>query len=169
MKSVEVRLVGRFRLERKLPGDHERLLYSAVHTQNDSMVFLKGDENKKKNPPSKLSVLQEGKILQTMQGGIGIPHMHWCGTEEDYSFIVLEELSSSLKVLLKKCNNKFSLKTTLLLGIEIISILQYFHFKNFLHCHLKPEHLMMGGGSKYGKLYIIDYSSAIRYRDGQTL
>ena len=44
------------------------------------MVFLKGDENKKKNPPSKLSVLQEGKILQTMQGGIGIPHMHWCGT-----------------------------------------------------------------------------------------
>ena len=161
--------MGRFRLERKLPGDHERLLYSAVHTQNDSMVFLKGDENKKKNPPSKLSVLQEGKILQTMQGGIGIPHMHWCGTEEDYSFIVLEELSSSLKVLLKKCNNKFSLKTTLLLGIEIISILQYFHFKNFLHCHLKPEHLMMGGGSKYGKLYITDYSSAIRYRDGQTL
>ena len=45
------------------------------------MVFLKGDENKRKTPQNRLSILQEGKILQTMQGGIGIPHMHWCGTE----------------------------------------------------------------------------------------
>lgn len=29
----------------------------------------------------KMSILQEGKILQSMQGGIGIPHMHWCGQE----------------------------------------------------------------------------------------
>jgi serine/threonine protein kinase len=40
--------------------------------------------------------------------------------------------------LLKKCNGKFTLKTTLLLGIQIISILQYYHFKNFLHCGIKP-------------------------------
>lgn len=64
-----------------------------------------------------MSILQEGKILQTMQGGIGIPHMHWCGTEEDYNFIVLEDLSTDLKSLLKKCGKKFSLKTSLLLGI----------------------------------------------------
>jgi len=25
-----------------------------------------------------LTILQEGKILQIMQGGTGIPHMHWC-------------------------------------------------------------------------------------------
>lgn len=169
MKSVEVRLVGRFRLERKIPGEHEHLLYSAVHTQNNSLVFLKGDETKKKTGAHKLSILQEGKILQTMQGGIGIPHMHWCGQEEDYNFIVLEELSCDLKKMLKKCNGKFSLKTTLQIGIEMISILQYYHFKNFLHCHLKPDHLMMGAASKYGKLYLIDYSSSVRFRDNQTL
>ena len=28
---------------------------------------------------------------------------------------------------------------------------------------------MIGSGSKYGKLYIVDYSSALRYRDAQTL
>lgn len=32
-----------------------------------------------------------------MQGGIGIPHMYWCGTEEDYNFIVIEELSANLQ------------------------------------------------------------------------
>lgn len=73
-----------------------------------------------------------------MQGGIGVPHMHWCGQEEDYNFIVLEELSYDLSHFIKKCGNHFSLKTSLLLGIEIISILQYYHFKNFVHCALKP-------------------------------
>lgn len=43
MKSIEVRLVGRFRFERKLTGEHEHLLYTAIHTQNESYVFLKGD------------------------------------------------------------------------------------------------------------------------------
>lgn len=90
MKAIEVRLVGRFRFERKIPGDHDHLLYMGVHTQNDSYVFMKGDEIKKKVPSNKLSILHEGKIMQTMQGGIGIPHMHWCGQEEDFNFIVCE-------------------------------------------------------------------------------
>lgn len=68
-----------------------------------------------------------------------------------------------------KCNNKFTFKTVLMLGVEIISILQYFHFKNFIHNHLSPHHLLMGHGNKYGKLFLIDYSNATRYRDNQTL
>lgn len=43
MKAIEVRLVGRFRFERKIPGEHDHLLYMGVHTQNDSYVFMKGD------------------------------------------------------------------------------------------------------------------------------
>ena len=43
MKSIEVRLVGRFRFEKKVSGNHEHLLYLAIHTQNDEYVFLKGD------------------------------------------------------------------------------------------------------------------------------
>ncbi len=152
-----------------MPGDHEHILYLGIHTQNESYVFMKGDEIKKKNSSNRLSILQEGKILQSMQGGIGIPHMHWCGQEEDYFFIVLEELSSDMSKLMKKCGGKFSLKTTLLLGIEIISILQYYHFKNFLHCGLRPEHIMIGAGSKYTKIFLVDYSTSIRFRDNQTL
>jgi serine/threonine protein kinase len=104
-----------------------------------------------------------------MQGGIGIPHMHWCGQEEDYNFIVLEELSYDMSKLLKKCGNKFTLKTTLLLGIEIISILQYYHFKNFIHCGIKPEHLMIGSGAKFVNVFLIDFATSIKYRDHQTL
>ena len=56
-----------------------------------------------------------------------------------------------------------------MLGVEIISILQYFHFKNFIHNGLNLHHLLLGGGSKFGKFYLVDYSNASRYRDAQTL
>jgi serine/threonine protein kinase len=71
--------------------------------------------------------------------------------------------------LLKRCSGKFSLKTSLLLGIEIISILQYFHFKNFIHCGIRPEHLMIGSGNKFINIFIVDYATSIKYRDNQTL
>jgi hypothetical protein len=53
--------------------------------------LLKGEEAKAaKSRRGALSLLQEGKVYQSMQGGIGIPYMHWCGQEEDFNFIVLE-------------------------------------------------------------------------------
>ncbi len=56
------------------------LLYEAVHCQKNQPVFLKGNESKQdRRRLNNLSILQEGKILQSMQGGLGIPHMIWCG------------------------------------------------------------------------------------------
>jgi hypothetical protein len=43
MKPVEVRLVGRFRLQAKIAGEHEHVLYQAIHTQTDAALFLKGE------------------------------------------------------------------------------------------------------------------------------
>ncbi len=113
--------------------------------------------------------MQEGKIMQTMQGGIGIPHMHWCGQEEDYNFIVIEDLKCNFDHILSKCSGKFSLKTTLMLGFELISIFQYYHFKNFVFNNLSPRHLMMGKGERYGKIFIVDYSKSSKFKDLQTL
>lgn len=130
---------------------------------------MKGEEYKSKPNDSFLTILQEGKILQTMQGGIGIAHMHWCGQEEDYNFIVLEELDRNLDTLMSVCKGKFTLKTVMMLGQEIIAILQYFHFKNFTHNQIMPRNFVLGAGEKQGKLYIVDFGGASRFKDNQTL
>ena len=52
-----------------------------------------------------------------MQGGIGIPYMHWCGQEEDYNFIVLDEMDTTISKLLTRCGGTFSLKTAMMLGM----------------------------------------------------
>lgn len=56
-----------------------------------------------------------------------------------------------------------------MLGQEIISILQYFHFKNFVHNQINPKNFLLGAGEKQGKLYIVDFGGASRFKDSQTL
>jgi len=71
--------------------------------------------------------------------------------------------------LIKLCGGKFTHKTVLMLGQEIVSILQYFHFKNFIHNQIKPDNFMLGSGEKQGKLFIVDFSAASRFKDGQSM
>lgn len=56
-----------------------------------------------------------------------------------------------------------------MLGDQLISILQYYHFKNYVHRGVKPANFLMGLGKKNHKLYMIDYSTTKRYRDTKSL
>ena len=83
-----------------------------MHTQTNEPLLLKGEEAKSaKARRGALSLLQEGKVYQSMQGGIGIPYMHWCGQEEDFNFIVLEELDSSIDRKVADCGGRLSVKS----------------------------------------------------------
>lgn len=81
---------------------------------------------------------------------------------------MLEELDRSMDRLHELCGGRFTQKTALMLGQELVSILQYFHFKNFIHNQIKPANLMLGSGEKQNKIYLTDYSAAARYKDAQT-
>lgn len=118
-----------------------------MHTQTNDPLILKGEETKSaKVKKGTLSLLQEGKVYQSMQGGIGIPYMHWCGQEEEYNFIVLEELQCTLTKKVELCGGKLSLKSALMVGLELLTIFQYFHFKFFIYNNLNPKHVMLGKG-----------------------
>lgn len=72
-------------------------------------------------------------------------------------------LGPSLEDLFAFCSGKFSLKTSLILGKQIISRLEYLHAKQFLHRDVKPENFCMGMGRKSHVVYIIDYGLSKRY------
>lgn len=81
-----------------------------------------------------------------MQGGLGIPYMHWCGQEEDYNFVVLEQLGLTLQQNINRCKGKLTAKTSLMVASELIPILQYFHYKFFVFNNLNPRHILSGMG-----------------------
>jgi serine/threonine protein kinase len=81
----------------------------------------------------------------------------------------MEQLGKNLEDQYNNCKRKFSLKTVLMLGDQLISILQYYHFKNYVHRAIRPSNFLMGLGKKNHKVFMIDYTTTKRYRDIKSL
>lgn len=64
--------------------------------------------------------------------------------------------------------NKFSLKTVLMLGDQMLQRIEFVHINNFLHRDIKPDNFLMGNGKNSHILYIIDFGLAKRFVDPKT-
>ena len=90
------------------------------------------------------------------------------GTEGDVNFMVIDILGPSLEDLFNFCGRQLSLKTTLMLIIQLIDRFKYIHEKTFVHRDIKPDNFLMGLKDKSGVAYIVDYGLAKRYYDPRT-
>jgi serine/threonine protein kinase len=50
----------------------------------------------------------------------------------------------------------------------MISRIEYFHAKNFIHRDIKPDNFLTGSNKKADTIYIIDYGLSKKYRDMKT-
>ena len=73
-------------------------------------------------------VFSESKLYSTLQGGgnilihfkEGIPNIHWHGTQGNYNIMIIDMLGPSLEELFNYCKRKFSIRTILQLGDQIV-------------------------------------------------
>jgi len=77
--------------------------------------------------------------------------------------MVIELLGKSLEALFKDNNNKFSLKTVLMLGDQMLERVKFLHSRNFIHRDLKPDNFIMGTESRSSQVYMIDFGLSKRY------
>lgn len=66
----------------------------------------------------------------------GIPKLYYHGTEGDYNVVVLELLGPNLEDLLNYCDRTLSLKTVLMISIQMVQLqenLKGLDFKNRVH------------------------------------
>ena len=62
-------------------------------------------------------------MLKYLQGGTGIPNVHYYLTEDDYNFMVLDLLGLSIECVFTNCDKNFSLKTTVMLSEQMVLFL----------------------------------------------
>ena len=75
----------------------------------------------------------------------------------------MELLGPSLENLFQKLNKKFSIKTSCMLGIQMIDRIEYIHSKKILHRDIKPDNFLIGRGNNSHIVYILDFGLSKKY------
>jgi casein kinase 1 len=161
---MELRVGGKYRLGRKIGEGSFGDIYLGVNIQTEEEVAIKLESVRAKHP----QLLYESKIFRILQGGVGIPDVHWFGVEGDFNIMVIDLLGPSLEDLFNYCGRKFSLKCVLMIADQMITRIEYMHSKNFVHRDIKPDNFLIGLGKRADKIYVIDYGLAKKYRDPRT-
>ena len=137
---MELIINNEYKLIEKIGEGAYGMIYRArqLSTKKDVAVKL---ENVNAPIPQ---VYYEAKVYMLLQGNKGIPKLYWIGTEGDYNILIIENCGPSLESLRKYCKGAFSLKTTVLLTIQMIERIKIFHDHCLLHRDIKPDNFLIG-------------------------
>ena len=114
------------------------------------------------------TLFEEAKIYKKLQGGLGIPKLRWYGEQGNCNILITDLLDHSLLYYFESCKCKFSLLTTLMLVDQMLSIIEFIHNKEFIHCNINIYKFFMGRGYKCYNVYITSFYKAERYIDSIT-
>ena len=82
------------------------------------------------------------------QQSVGFPRVLYYGSDQGHNILVLELLGPALDKILSFCGGRFTLKTIIMIGVQMIDRIKYIHSRGLINKDVKPNNMLMGLGDK---------------------
>ena len=162
VEEVKIKNQYSFKSTDRLGGGSFGQIYKGINLKTKEEVAIKIESKNIETP----QLLHESKILKILKENEGFPKVYLVTPLDDVLIMVMELLGDNLQKLIKsQKEKKFSLKTTLMLGIQILKRIQTLHENNFIHRDIKPENFTIGLKKMNNTIYMIDYGLTRKYCD----
>ena len=99
----------------------------------------------------------ENAIYKYMKHTLGFPKIYDCIYKNNEVIFIMEYLGPNLDNLFEFCKRRFSLKTVLMIAIQVLNRIEIFHNKGFIHRDIKPDNFLIGIDTKKSRIYMIDF------------
>jgi serine/threonine protein kinase len=151
-------IIDKYILIEKINEGSFGTIFKCKNMRTDEYNALKLE---KRNAEGK-SLKNEARIYQYLGKIDGFPTLKWYGVTSKYNYMVIDLLDCSL-INLVKIYGALSIKSVLLIGMQMIKRIKELHVRELLHRDIKPDNFMIGLENQSNKIFLIDFSFCKRY------
>ena len=164
VEIVKIKNQYSFKSTDRLGGGSFGQIYKGINLKTKEEVAIKIESKNIETP----QLIHESKILKALNDNDGFPKVYLVTPLDDVLIMVMELLGENLqKLLMNSPHKKFTLKTTLMLAIQILSRIKTLHENNYIHRDIKPENFTIGLKKYKNTIYMIDYGLTRKFCDSR--